>query len=345
MFKIVLRKKITFLFLWFGLLPLVVTFFLTVIQIQKSLRETENENLISLADEIVGSVEKTVQSVYIDVELLSANPIIRSKQASNKEKLSEIKRIQDFYGIFEDITLIDLNGNVIVSSTYKYRGDWKNKLWYQDAKEGKSSISPAYIILGPYKVILSSTAPVRDEQGKIIAVIAGQVNMEKIWETTNDIKIGGKGFVFLTGDVGAVQSAVKAALEATSQEDLIKLSENLKISVTVLREQLKAQKEGLEQAILELGLVNASAVHARVENYRPEEPFDTVISRAFAATADFVALAGHLVSAGGRMFAMKGRDPGDELKALPEPWVVVDVHQIRVPGLSAERHLVELRRN
>ncbi len=100
-----------------------------------------------------------------------------------------------------------------------------------------------------------------------------------------------------------------------------------------------------KQAILELGLANASAVHARVENYRPDEPFDTVISRAFAATADFVALAGHLVSAGGRMLAMKGRDPGDELKALPEPWVVVDVHQIRVPGLTAERHLVELRRN
>jgi len=202
MFKIVLRKKIIFLFLLFGLLPLVITFFLTIVQIQKSLRETKNNSLTSLANEVVSNVEKTVRSVYTDVELLSANPLIRSKSASNEEKLSEIKRIQDFYGIFEDITLIDLDGNVIISSTYKYRGEWKNKQWYQDAKQGKSSISPVHIILGPYKIILSCAVPVKDEEGKIIAVIAGQVNMEKIWETTNDIKIGEKGFAFMVNKEG-----------------------------------------------------------------------------------------------------------------------------------------------
>ncbi|MDD5750251.1 MAG: cache domain-containing protein [Candidatus Pacebacteria bacterium] len=202
MFKIVLKKKIIALFLFFGLLPLVITFILTVFQIQKSLRETVSSNLTSLASEVASSIEKTVRGVYTDVELLSVNPLIRSKDASNEEKLSEITRIQDFYGIFEDITLIDLDGNVIISTTYKYRGEWKNKQWYQDAREGKSSISPAYIILGPYKVILSSAAPVRDEQGKIIAVIAGQVNMETIRDIVSRIKIGEKGFVFIVDKEG-----------------------------------------------------------------------------------------------------------------------------------------------
>lgn len=100
-----------------------------------------------------------------------------------------------------------------------------------------------------------------------------------------------------------------------------------------------------KQAILELGLSHVSAVHTRVENYRPGEPFDTVISRAFASIADFVALAGNLAAPDGRLLAMKGREPSNELKALPEAWVVEEVHEIRVPGLDAERHLVELRRN
>jgi methyl-accepting chemotaxis protein len=202
MFKIVLRKKIIFLFLFFGLLPLVVAFFLTIFQIQKSLKETASNNLTSLANEIASSVEKTVRGVSTDVELLSANPLIRSEKVSNEEKLVEIKKIQDFYGIFEDITLIDLDGNVIISSTYNYRGDWKNKQWYQDAKKGKSSISPTHIILGPYKVIFSSAAPVKDEQGNIIAVIAGQVNMEKVWETTDNVKVGEKGFAFMVNKEG-----------------------------------------------------------------------------------------------------------------------------------------------
>jgi 16S rRNA (guanine527-N7)-methyltransferase len=98
------------------------------------------------------------------------------------------------------------------------------------------------------------------------------------------------------------------------------------------------------QAVLELGLAGVEAVHARVENYRPAEPFDTVISRAFAATREFVALAGHLVGPGGRLLAMKGRDPADELGDLPAPWRVEAVHALTVPGLSAARHLVELCR-
>ncbi len=202
MLKVVLRKKIIFLFLFFGLLPFVIAAFLTVIQIRNSLRETGSNNLTSLANEVMGSVEKTTLSINEDVKLVSANPLIRSNYSSNEEKLAELKKIQDFYGIFEDITLIDLDGNVIISTTYKYRGDWKNKQWYQDAKTGKSSISPAQIILGPYKVILSSAAPVRNEQGKIVAVIAGQVNMEKIWETTDNIKVGQKGFAFIVNKEG-----------------------------------------------------------------------------------------------------------------------------------------------
>ncbi|WP_018233149.1 16S rRNA (guanine(527)-N(7))-methyltransferase RsmG [Thioalkalivibrio thiocyanodenitrificans] len=99
-----------------------------------------------------------------------------------------------------------------------------------------------------------------------------------------------------------------------------------------------------KQAILELGLDRVTAVHTRVENYRPEKPFDTVISRAFAATRDFVALAGHLAGPDGRLLAMKGRDPKAELADLPAPWTVEAVRAISVPGLSAARHLVQLRR-
>jgi len=33
--------------------------------------------------------------------------------------------------------------------------------------------------------------------------------------------LGGKGFVFLTGDVGAVEAAIKSSLESAGQEDLI----------------------------------------------------------------------------------------------------------------------------
>lgn len=100
----------------------------------------------------------------------------------------------------------------------------------------------------------------------------------------------------------------------------------------------------LRQAIMTLALGQAAAVQARVESYRPEEPFDTVISRAFASLRDFAALAGRHCTADGRLLAMKGQYPQEELAELPGDWRVVQVHRLQVPGLEAARHLVELRR-
>jgi 16S rRNA (guanine527-N7)-methyltransferase len=94
------------------------------------------------------------------------------------------------------------------------------------------------------------------------------------------------------------------------------------------------------QAKIELGLANVSIHCGRVEVFT--ERFDGVISRAFASLADFVALAGHLSPA---LWAMKGAYPADEIAALPDGWQVVATHPLVVPGLNAERHLLQLEKN
>jgi 16S rRNA (guanine527-N7)-methyltransferase len=91
-----------------------------------------------------------------------------------------------------------------------------------------------------------------------------------------------------------------------------------------------------------LGLSNVQVVNARAENYRPFELFDTVAARALASLADFVAYAGHLCAPDGRLLAMKGKRPDDEISALPKPFSVLAVHRLKVPGLPDDRHLVEL---
>jgi len=93
-----------------------------------------------------------------------------------------------------------------------------------------------------------------------------------------------------------------------------------------------------------LGLANVEVVQARAEAYRPEMRFDTVIARAVGPLAGLVKVAGHLVVGGGRLLAMKGRYPEDELAARLTGWKVAAVHPLSVPGLAEERHLVELCR-
>jgi 16S rRNA (guanine527-N7)-methyltransferase len=91
-----------------------------------------------------------------------------------------------------------------------------------------------------------------------------------------------------------------------------------------------------------LALGNVEVVQARAESYQPDRRFDTVVARAVGPLVDLVRNAGPLVAGGGRLLAMKGRYPEDELAKKLSGWKVVAVHPLQVPGLDEARHVVEL---
>ena len=96
----------------------------------------------------------------------------------------------------------------------------------------------------------------------------------------------------------------------------------------------------LRQAAIELKLANVEVCAVRVQDYIADFLFDVVISRAFSDLATFAAVARRLVARGGRLVAMKGLFPHEELRELPPDIVVAEVPAIRVPGLDVQRHLV-----
>lgn len=88
----------------------------------------------------------------------------------------------------------------------------------------------------------------------------------------------------------------------------------------------------------ELGLNNLTPVHARVENFKPTDPFEQVISRAFSEIGLFIELTQHLIEKNGQWLAMKGVIPATELEGLVmQP---VNILPLKVAGLDAERHLL-----
>ena len=96
----------------------------------------------------------------------------------------------------------------------------------------------------------------------------------------------------------------------------------------------------LEQARSELGLANITVVCERVQQYQPEQGFDAVVSRAFAELSDFVVQSQHLAAPGGRLLAMKGVYPFEEIARVPTSHRVAQVVELAVPSLEAKRHLV-----
>jgi 16S rRNA (guanine527-N7)-methyltransferase len=97
------------------------------------------------------------------------------------------------------------------------------------------------------------------------------------------------------------------------------------------------------ETVAALDIRNVHAIAARAESYPGERNFDVVVARAVGNLADLLHNAGPLLAPHGRLLAMKGKTPEDEVRALPRGWHA-EVTRLVVPGLDAERHLVSLVR-
>ena len=98
----------------------------------------------------------------------------------------------------------------------------------------------------------------------------------------------------------------------------------------------------LREAVRQLKLGNVRVAESRIEAFRPDAVFDAITARALATLPLILELGGHLLGPDGRLLAMKGVVPDDEIAALPPGWGVAAIHPLQVPGLSAERHLLEI---
>ncbi len=108
----------------------------------------------------------------------------------------------------------------------------------------------------------------------------------------------------------------------------------------VLLDSLGKRIRFIRTVIHKLGLTNVIAVESRVEAYQPEQPFDGVLSRAFASLNDMLSWCHHLPAQNGLFYALKGQLDEQELTQIPTGFVIKQHVALQVPELDAQRHLV-----
>lgn len=100
----------------------------------------------------------------------------------------------------------------------------------------------------------------------------------------------------------------------------------------------------LFQVCQSLGLTNVSLENCRVEALQAEQPFDVVISRAFASLKKMTDLCNHLLHIEGQFWAMKGVFPQQELSEIEKHYIVAEHHTLLVPNVEGERCLLILKK-
>ena len=98
----------------------------------------------------------------------------------------------------------------------------------------------------------------------------------------------------------------------------------------------------LHQVKTRLALDNVTVLHQRVESHQPGRGYDVIVSRAFAAVQDFLALTEHLLAPQGSWWAMKSQKINAELETLPSFAKIQHLYTLAVPCLQAHRALVQL---
>ena len=93
----------------------------------------------------------------------------------------------------------------------------------------------------------------------------------------------------------------------------------------------------------ELALTNIKAIHSRVEDFE-EGLFDVITSRAFSSLHTMLHQTKHLLADTGCWFAMKGTVPIEEINEIGSAFEVQKTIKLSVPGLNAERHIIQIRR-
>lgn len=185
-----------------------------------SLRDATETSLSTLAQQVRNELERSLIRPFQDIQTLAADDVVASTSASASEKLDELltfqefyDELQGFYSAFLDITLLDTDGNEIVSTREQYVEDWRSRDWYPEwfriataaTPENIAAVSPPHRISADVSdVVMSYAAPVRSDNGEVTAVVVGQWSMETVWAIADGSTLGRTGHTRIVDNEGVV---------------------------------------------------------------------------------------------------------------------------------------------
>ena len=112
-------------------------------------------------------------------------------------------------------------------------------------------------------------------------------------------------------------------------------------SEVILVESRERRSRFLRQVAIELELGNVTVVARRIENWRPGQAIDCIVSRGYGSLHKFFEDTRALHRDGCRLVAMKGTAPETEIAGLSVDRSAVSVQPLTVPGWE-HRHLVTI---
>ena len=94
----------------------------------------------------------------------------------------------------------------------------------------------------------------------------------------------------------------------------------------------------------EFRMENIEIVQSRIEAYRPETEFDTLVCRAFAPLKRLMDQTQHLITSSNQLLAIKGETVGDEIRELSSSNYQIKLFDLSSSDSGAKSKLVKIQK-
>ncbi len=208
-----------------------------------ALSEYIEETAHMKAEKIIAATEGKLDAWKAQIELLAATDAAAGVDANSF--LLYLQERKHMLGDYEMVFMADGYGEFRSNnSTYGYIGDME---YYSRAMAGETVISePAVSRVTGIPVIVAS-APIRDDQGTVVGVVAGEIGLNKITGMINEEKLGESGYAIMLDKKGTYMAH-------PDQSIVMKKSSMLENENTALAEtaaKMVAGEEGVEHLNLD----------------------------------------------------------------------------------------------
>ncbi len=236
-----IRKKLPLFISILVAVPLIVTSIVVYFFTSKTLEDAALNKVSINCNLGTEDISSLILSEKKEAELLS-----QQKDVVDISKIRQTNMGDDFFSKYinhksfeflknravslkdhEHLFLIDVNGEIFTdSSPSSLKIDLKSRKYFQDALQGKSSISDTIVSKANGRTIIVFVSPIKDDDGKVIAVMADSVYTDYFTNKLTTIKVGKTGYAYLVDKSGVT-------LSHPSKEKINKQTENTKIKEVV----------------------------------------------------------------------------------------------------------------
>ncbi|MCB1229790.1 MAG: response regulator [Verrucomicrobiae bacterium] len=172
--------------------------------LSRDLREIEEEKVSDISFQLGKHVAEVMDRSARDLESLMTNPFLSDHESKIENKLSEMRRLVSVYETYSDISLYDKDGYLIESTTKDYPSHRDYTSWFDDALNGKITISQPHRKVGSEGLFLTVYLPVKSKEGEIEQVIKARLSFDRVMRLLADVHVGDDGKVVLLDSLGNV---------------------------------------------------------------------------------------------------------------------------------------------